>query len=198
MADIIKSAQEIAMEKIARLGEASEEERRKWKNVPAGEKLATKYLKEDTNLVAELSHYPEADRKYVVEGAAGVLIRNLGLPKNDALKKMNRRIMDGLKVMKSDKVAVENAFSRIRRVFDHYASQGEQQRRQAYQQLKVEFGAKLQQAVKKQMGPYARTDNIDVERQPQFQEEWRRAVAQLDGQYQKLLDEYKQELEKLP
>ncbi len=35
---------------------------------------------------------------------------------------------------------------------------------------------------------------VDVERQPQFQEEWRRVLAQLDGQYLKVLDDYKREL----
>ncbi len=195
MADI-KSAQEIAMEKIARLGEASEEERRKWKNVPAGEKLATKYLKEDTNLVAELSHYPENDRKYVVEGAAAVLIRNLGLPKNDALKKMNRRVMDGLKVMKSDKVAVENVYSRIRNIFNHYNEQGEQQRRAAYESLKAQAEANIKQQMQQQMGMTSRV-KIDVERQPQFQQEWRKIQHQLDSQYLTLLKEYQQELAKI-
>jgi hypothetical protein len=36
--------------------------------------------------------------------------------------------------------------------------------------------------------------NIDIERQPQFQEEWRKLLAQLDSQYISLLNEYKQEL----
>ena len=35
---------------------------------------------------------------------------------------------------------------------------------------------------------------IDVESQPQFQEEWRRALAQMDGQYTTILEECKQEL----
>ena len=35
---------------------------------------------------------------------------------------------------------------------------------------------------------------IDIEKQPQFLEEWQRLQAQLDAQYTKLLDEYKQEL----
>ena len=35
---------------------------------------------------------------------------------------------------------------------------------------------------------------IDVEKQPQFQEEWRKLQTQLDLQYIKLLGEYKQEL----
>ncbi len=38
----IKSAREIAMEKVEKLGEATEEERLKWKHIPKGEELATR------------------------------------------------------------------------------------------------------------------------------------------------------------
>ena len=189
----IKSAREIAMEKLEKLGEVTEEERLRWKYVPEGEKLAARYIKEGDNLVAELSRYEENVRKYVIAGAQDILIRNINLPKNDLAKRTNKRAMDGLKALKSDKVAAENVFSKIRRIFDHYLEQGEQQKRQAYESLKAEFGAKIQQAVQQQLGSFARV-NIDVERQPQFQEEWRRLQAQLDSQYLRLLDEYKQEL----
>ena len=59
--------------------------------------------------------------------------------------------------------------------------------------LMAEFAAKVQQALQQQLG-LAVGVRIDIERQPQFQEEWRRVQAQLDSQYLKLLDEYKQEL----
>ena len=191
--DEIKSALEIAMEKIEKLGEATAEERLEWKYVPEGEKLAAGYLKEDCNLAAELSKYGEKERKYATEGAANILIRNINLPKNDITKKSNRRIMDGLKDLKSDKISVENVYSKIRRIFSHYAEQGEQQRKQAYDALKVDFEAKIQQAVQQQMGSSAGI-KINVESQPQFQEEWLKIQAQMDSQYAKLLDEYKQEL----
>jgi len=59
--------------------------------------------------------------------------------------------------------------------------------------LKAEFAARIQQAVQQQLGlpPGVR---IDVEKQPQFQEEWRKVQTQIDSQYYRLLDEYKQEL----
>ncbi|MEE9520501.1 MAG: hypothetical protein V3V43_02180, partial [Dehalococcoidales bacterium] len=64
----------------------------------------------------------------------------------------------------------------------------------AYQSLKAEFEAKMKQALQQQqLGTFAGM-KLDVERQPQFQEEWHRAQVQLDSQYLKLLDEYKQEL----
>ena len=189
----IKSALEIAMEKIEKLSEATDEERLKWKYVPEGERLAARYLKQDCNLVTELSQYEETARKYVVEGAGDILIRNINLPKDDLAKRNNKQTMDGLKNLKSNKVATENVYSKMRRIFNHYIEQGEQQRRQAYESLKAEFEAKVQQAVQQQLGSLMRI-RIDVEKQPQFQEEWRKLQTQLDSQYLKLLDEYKQEL----
>jgi len=189
----IKSALEIAREKVEKLGEVTEEERLRWKYVPEGEKLAATYLKQNMNLVAELSKYEEKVIRYIKEGATEILIRNINLPKNELAKKTNKKAMEGLKTLKSDKVGVENIYSRMRNIFKHYVEQGEQQRKQAYESLKVEFEAKIRQAVQQQLGPVIGV-KIDVERQPQFQEEWRRLQIQLDSQYLRLLNEYKQEL----
>lgn len=189
----IKSAREIAMEKLESLGEATEEERYKWKFEPKGQELAARYLKEDCNLVAELSQYQESERKYVAAGASEVLVRNVELPRNEAIRRTNKKVMDGLKLVKNDKASVENAHSRIRQIFSHYTEQGEQQRRQAYEQLRSQFEAKVQQTIQQQLGTAARM-RVDVERQPQFQEEWRRLQLQLEEPYLEHLREYRQEI----
>jgi len=189
----IKSASEIAMEKAEGLGKATDEERLKWEYVPEGERLAARYLKQDCNLVAELSQYEEKIKKYVIQGVADILIRNINLPKNNLAKRTNKKAMDGLKIVKSDKASVENVYSKIRRIFEHYVGQGEQQKKQAYESLKAEFEARIKQAIQQQLGSFMGI-RIDVERQPQFQEEWRKLLIQLDSQYVMLLDEYKQEL----
>ncbi len=190
---IIKSAREIALEKVGKLEKATSEELLKWQYFPEGEKLATRYLKQECNLVAELGKYDEGAKKYVIEGASEVLVRNINLPRGNIAKKTNARAMDGLKTLKNDKVAMENVFSKMRHVFNHYVTQGNQQRKQAYEALKADFEAKFRQAVQQQYGT-AIGFRIDVERQPQFQEEWRKLQMQLDAQYLKLLDEFKQEL----
>jgi len=189
----IKSALEIAMEKVEKLDKATDEERLKWKYVPEGEKLAARYLKQGCNLVAELGQYQENVRKYIIEGADDILIRNINLPKDDLAKRKNKQVMDGLKTLKSDKVSAENVYSKLRRIFEHYKEQGEQQKKQAYESLKAEFEARIQEAVQQQFGSLAGI-RVDVERQPQFQEEWRNIQAQLDSQYVMFLDEYKREL----
>ena len=189
----IKSAIEIAMEKVEGMGRATDEERLKWEYVPEGERLAARYLKQDCNLVAELSQYEERIKKYVIQGVADILIRNINLPKNNLVKRTNKKAMDGLKIVKSDKASVENVYSKIRRIFEHYVGQGEQQKKQAYESLKAEFEARIKQAIQQQLGSFMGI-RIDVERQTQFQEEWRKLLIQLDSQYVMLLDEYKQEL----
>jgi len=197
MADEIKSAREIAREKIEKLGELTEEERLRWKFVPEGEKLAARYLKDNINLVTELAQFEEKARPYVIAGAQDILLRNISLPRSDIAKRNNKRAMDGLRALKGDKVRVENAYSKMRRIFDHYAGQGELQRKQAYEGLKMDFEAKVQQALKQQMGT-AVGFKVDVEKQPQFREEWRKLAAKLDQQYERVLAELKQELTAIP
>ncbi len=189
----MKSALELAMGKIEKLDKATDEERLKWKYVPEGEKLAVRYIKHGCNLVAEMSRYEENVRRYIIEGAADILTRNINLPKDDSVRKNNRKAMDGLKNLKSDKVGVENVFSKMRYIFNHYMEQGEQQRKQAYERLKTEVKAGVQEKLQQQLVSFVGT-SIDIERQPQFQEEWRKIQIQMDSQYLKHLDEYKQEL----
>ena len=192
MADI-KSAYEIAMEKINNIESATAEEKMQWKFVPKGETLAAKYMKDDINLPTELAKFTDAEKKYVMQGISAILARNIDLPKNDAVKKNNKKAMDGLTTVKKDKKGLENVFSKIRYIFNHYAEQGEAQKKAAYEQVKEEFAMKLQQALAQQ-GSAARVNNIDIERQPQFQEEWRKMLMRLDAQYLQHLNEYRHEL----
>ena len=189
----IKTAAEIAQEKLAKIGEPTEEERLKWKYGPLGEKLAAVYLKESVNLASEMQKHNEKARQVIISSVNDILLRNISLPRNEAARRINKKAMDGIKSLKEDKIAVENVYSKIRQVLDHYAQEGAKQKQQAYESLKAEFEAKLQEAVKKQTGVDAKL-NIDVEKQPQFQDEWQRMQAQLEGQYFNLLEEYKKEL----
>ncbi len=193
----IKSAREIAMEKINKIGEPTEEERLEWKYLPEGEKLAARYLRNGIDLMAEINKFEKKGVPYITEGISNVLIKNIILPENDMAKKNVKRAMDGIKAVKTDKAHVEAVLNQIRHVFNHYEQQGEQQRKQAYAMLKNDFQAKVEQALKQQMGGNMSGVRIDIEKQPQFQEEWRKMKTQLDSQYLQLLDEYKQQLEAL-
>jgi hypothetical protein len=193
----IKSAFELALEKAERLSKPSQEELIKWKGIPVGERLAALYLKGECELLPELSKYEDDIKVFIAKGAQDVLVRNIDLPRSDATKRNNKRAMEAVKVFKNNKVSVEDVLSKMRRIFSHYEEQGAEQRRQAYEALKSDFRLRLQQAVQPQLGLSPGIE-VNVESQPQFQEEWRRLLGQLDSQYYKLLDEYKQQLERIP
>jgi hypothetical protein len=189
----IKSAREIALEKLAKMPQPTPEELLKWKYNPEGERLGSSYLFKDSDLVAEIDRFEEKARKYVRDGASEVLARNLSLPRGEPEVKNNKKIMEGLKLLKNEKVTVEDVFRQLRNIFKHYNEQGEQARRTAYTQLKTEFEARLRQAMSQQMCT-PRNTRIDAERQPQFQEEWRKLQIQLDAQYNRLLDEFRRDI----
>lgn len=188
----IKSALELAMEKAEKLGKASEEELIKWKYLPEGKRLAAGYLKGEYNLMAELAKYDDIVKSHIAKGAQHVFLREIGLPQDNEAKSRNKRAMEGIGLLKKDKVALENVYSKIRRIFKHYEEEGEGQRRQTYEMFKRDFQSKVQQAVQK-MG-ISMGVAIDVEKHPQFQEEWRKVKTQLDSQYHNAIDECKQEI----
>mgnify|MGYP001121989709 CR=1 FL=1 len=191
----IKSAYDRAMERIQGIGEPTKEEVLEWKFVPEGQKLAAQHMKEDIGLSAELAKFKDEERTYVIKGAQDILLRNITLPAHETAKKNSRKAMDALKLIKKDKSGLENIYSKMRRVFDHFSQEGDQQRKQAYDMLKQDFQIRIQQALQQQGLPP--TTKVNVEAQPQFQEEWRRTQAHLDSQYTNLLDEYKAEIERI-
>ena len=198
MNDDIKSAREIAMEKIAALDAVTDDDRLKWKYVPEGEKVALGYFKEGQDIAAAVSDYPKEAQPYVNRGAEEILLGNIQLPLNETVIARNKKAMDGELALKKDKNAAGKMLNQMKQVLEHYTDQGAAQRKQTYDTLKKQFEAKLKQAVKNQLGDKADTDlGISVETLPQFQEEWRRTSAQMDDQYLKLMDEFKHELRRI-
>jgi len=199
MADI-KSAREIALEKIAGVGEATEGDRLKWKYVPEGEALALKFVKEaKVDLNTELASYPDKARAYVKIGAESVLISAIALPRVKTQGEQNERAMEGLLALKKDRAQAAKVIAQVKQVLGHYTSQGAEQKKRTYEGLKREFGAKLKQAVDRRLGAAVSAEELDisVETLPQFQEEWRRTESQFEAQYETLIGEFKLELKRI-
>ena len=195
--DRIPSALERALERVEKLGKASAEDLQRSKLKEEGQRLAAQYLNGEASLRSELGNYEDGpERSGLVEGIEEVLIRNLALPTTDAAKDRNRLAMDGLKLTKKDPGAVENIFSKMRQIFNHYTGQGEMQRKEAYENLKRDMQMRLSQVARQQGMPPI--DMQHMENHPQFQMEWRKAKAQLESQYDLYMKEYKEQLTSLP
>lgn len=191
----MKSAWEKAMEKVEKLGKPSDEELKHLEYVPAGNKLAARYLKEqDYNLDAELTKYKGTGvRKYIIQGAEEIFLRNITLPRNEQVKQTIRRAMAGIRLLKENKNQLEAVFDRIDNLLNYY----EQAHQQTYTQFRQNFETKLQeasQALQQQPGTGV---PIEAQLQQQFQEEWRKISSQLDAQYEKALEEHRQQILKI-
>jgi hypothetical protein len=192
----IKSARDIAQQKIDSVGEVSQADRLRWKYLPQGEKLGVKYLKEGGSLSAELAKFPPEAQPYVKKGVEYVLSSNIVLPASDAAREKNKKAADGMMAIKKDKSAAAKYLNQLRQVLDHYSEQGARQREATKKALKDQYQSRVKQAMDRQLGGGTEMEGmkINVENMPQFQDEWRRTAAQLDEQYLKLMEEFKKEL----
>ncbi|MBM4447246.1 MAG: hypothetical protein FJ023_07865 [Chloroflexi bacterium] len=191
----MKSAREKAMEKVEKLGKPTEDEVKRFECVPVGNKLASRYLQEaDFNLDAELMKYKGTGlRKYIAQGAQEIFLHNIILPQSERDKEITKRAMTGLRVAKENKNQLETILDRITNLLNYY----EQACQQTYSQFKKGFEARLQesnQVLQKQPGNAV---PIEVQLQAQFQAEWHKLSSQLNAQYEKVLEEHKQQIQKI-
>ena len=187
----MKSAWERALEKTEGLGKLTDEEIKRIEYVPAGNKFAAKYLENtDYDLDAELTKYKGTGaRKHVIQGVEEIFVRNINLPSNERAKQMAKRAMAGIRLIKENKKQLDAIFERIENLLNYY----EQARQQAFTQFKQSFETKLREA-----GPALQQQgnamSLEASIQQQFQQEWQNVSSQLDAQYEKALEEHRQQI----
>jgi hypothetical protein len=188
----MKSAWEKAMEKAEKLGKPSEEELKQVEYIPTGNMIAAKFLQEEKyDLDAELTKYKgSGGRQYIIQGVQEIFMRNITLPHNDHDKKVLSRAMAGIKLLKENKKQIEVVSDLINNLITYY----EQARQQSFNQFKKNFETKLQEASKSLQQRAGAGANIEAQIQQQFQDEWRRASSELDAQYEKALEEHRQQI----
>lgn len=191
MSEEIKSALERALERAEKLGKASKDELKRLEAVPLGNAIAARYLKgEVADLQAELSKHGAEMSRFLMEGLLGTFLKNMNLPQSPAAKGTNAKAMQGVIALEGAKGPVREIFSQMEQLFNSY----EKSLQQAFLRLKQEFEAKLGDAKRAMEAQTGTPVSLDVERHPQFQEEWRRVRAQLDSQYGQVLEQHKQRL----
>lgn len=196
MEERVKTALERAMERAEGLGKITSDELKRLEFLPLGNGMAARYLKEEGfSLEGELAKTKgTGNRKWVVLGVQETLLSNISLPRDAASKNASKRAMEGITTIKENKRGVKATLSKIETLFGYY----EQARLELLRRLKKEFETRMaeaQRAMQYQIGGAAK---LSAETQQQFQEEMRRALGELDMQYDKTLQEHKKELARLP
>jgi hypothetical protein len=183
----IKSALELALEKAERYGKASPQEMQEVKWQEQARHLAAEFLREKIDLEPELKKLPSEAQTALTKYVKEILLRNINLPREGVADDANKRAQAGILQVTRDKKAAQRLLQEINQIFTSY----EQVRQNALQQLKAQFNAQLDSVRKSLEAQMHRPLNVDVENTPQFQEQWRAFEAQLNQQFEPLLDKHK-------
>jgi hypothetical protein len=183
----IKSALELALEKAERYGKASPQEMQELKWQEQARHLAGEFLREKINLEPELQKLPSDALPSLTKYLKEILLRNINLPREGVIDDANKRAQVGLLQVIPDKKATQRVLQEINQIFASYA----QVRQNALQQFKSQFNAQLDSVRKSLEAQMQRPLNVDVENTPQFQEQWQAFEAQLNQQFEPLLDKHK-------
>ena len=184
----IKSAFEIAMERINKMSDATDSEKLKWKLAPVGKDLAMSYMKGETSLEEGLSGYSKEEGKYVREGIEEVLLDQIALPNDDKISPQFTKALDGIVSVKSDQSMARKIAQAINQLMDSFVTQGADQRKQAAEMVKESLAGKLRANASRMK---IDTSSINVELLPQYHEELSKVVVQINEQYQLRLNELK-------
>jgi hypothetical protein len=191
----MKSAWQIAMERADKLGKVSQDELNTIKYVPEGNRIASQFLLDDKmDLSAEIAKVqPPESAQFVKKGVEEILLRNIGLPRNDEEQRRTNRSMAGLRSIKENKKQLEAIFGLI----NNLVSQYKLALQQTYNEFKKNAEVSVQQAARN-MRPQ-RGDQMTPEQriQLQLQEEWRQIHSELDAQYEKAMEEHKQKIREI-
>jgi hypothetical protein len=189
--DRIKSAYEVALERVEQRKEVPQAEMDRMEYEPVGQTIAAFFLRDkDYNLLAEIEKYPQQYRGYILDGIQKTLFSNILPPKDKNTLESNLKAMQGLLLIKKDKSAVEEILSQLENLFRYY----EQALNQTYNQFKQRFEEKLGPTIRSIEKRTGQKFKIDPEKQPGFREEWSKVLGHLNYQYEMVLDEQKDKL----
>jgi hypothetical protein len=178
----IKSAREIAQEKVSKLGELSPEERkgqRQDKCRLIGKSLADKYLSQyDIRLLeAELNKHSAQDKNLIIQAAIHRLIEVINLKYGSRLNKISQ----GILTLANTETAIET-LGKIKELFQEY-EETENRERQEIEKAGREILHQLRVS-----GTAIGQINIRAK------EEWEKKLIQLAGPFEERLNELKREL----
>ena len=182
----IKSTLEKVMERAASMGRASQEEIQSEERVKEGMRMAADYLQ---GKEVDFSGILEATgvSALVKKGLVQVFLRNITLPRDDEGQRAEKA-MQGLLELAKGSGDLVSVFRDMKGILEHY----QQHKKEIHQQVEDAFRQQMEQALTQQTGQKGQGMKVDPRMHPKFQEEWSKVKADLDGQYNQVLQQHKE------
>lgn len=187
----IKSTMDLVLERAARIGKASSDELRLDEARKKGIQLAVQYL--DGSLQDPLEALRDQEKTMqvsVLKGMAETMLRNIFLPRDEMQQGRTEKAVKGIIALEGGSGEIAAICGELTNILGGYMQHREQLRGQLEEQIKQQYeNLMAQQPEMQRQG--VRTDPAQ---QPKFHEEWSRIETELNSQYNKALEQFKQQI----
>ncbi|MCF6289485.1 MAG: hypothetical protein L3J03_00555 [Desulfobacterales bacterium] len=185
----IKSTMEKVLERLARMDAAPlpPAELAAEETVKQGMRLAADYLRDNTVPLARTIAEQEPDAQQLMRrGAVQALLRNIILPRDDDSQAADMAMV-GVIDLAAGAGELVQTMGEMRQVLEQYKNHRNDLRRQLEEAIRQQ----MEQAMAEQTGQSGPGMQLDPVHHPKFMEEWQRIIGELNNQYGKALDQYK-------
>jgi hypothetical protein len=188
----IKSTMDMVMERAARMAARAVGQPDSQESERIGMRLAAEYIGLALDDLGQaLAGQAASEQMAVRRGMAQALLRNIVLPRDEALMATGLRAMQGLVEMEQSAGDMIAICAELKQILEQYNQHKEQIRKQ----LEDAVRAQLDQKLGGQPGAVAGGRmSMDPAMHPMFQKEWTRMKAELNQQYNQALDQRKEML----
>jgi hypothetical protein len=185
----IRSTMDMVMERAARLAAEADEVSADDACVNEGMRMAAAYLSgEGANLLEQLKKKAPEGQMAIRRGMAQTLLRNIVLPRDEQLSEQSLLSLAGLQELSGSSSDIVTICSELKQILEQYGQHREQVKQQFDESILNQLKMQLQQqglAVDDEMA-------LNPTMHPQYQEEWSRASAELNNQYNEALGQRKE------
>jgi hypothetical protein len=185
----IRSTMDMVMERAARLAAEAEEGSGDEALANEGMRMAAAFLNgEGENLLEQLKSKAPEEQMIIRGGMARTMLRNILLPRDQEISEQTLLSLNGLQELSGNSTDIATICSELKQILEQYGQHREQVKQQFDESILNQLKMQLQQqglAVDDEMA-------LNPTMHPQYQEEWSKASAELNNQYNDALDQRKE------
>lgn len=191
----IKSAWEKALERIEEKSKnVTPEDMLRMECRSEGQKLVGKFIGDPGfSLAAALAEYSEEKRRLVEDVVEDTLVQRLDLPDNEQARQENRRVMEGLREVKSNTSALAAVAEELEYLSNYYL----EARKQSHASLREDFGARIDAAMQQRGLKPAPGMQFNPEGHPQFREELAKLMDRVRERFAPALEQLRQKIREI-
>lgn len=185
----IRSTLEMVLERAARMEAKASADLGSQEKEKDGMRLAAAYLRgEQVDLPGALAKCSAEERPLLKKGMVTALLRNIVLPRKADEAPAGEKAMQALLEIGRSKGELVQVFTEMKSILERYLSHKEQLKKQ----LEEQFAQQMQLMEKSLAQQTGMKMKLQPSQHPKFAEEWQRILVELNDQYGRAVEQYKE------